>query len=137
MVQAQLYPYLNFQDQTREAMTYYQTVFGGELTLSTFADMGMSNDPSNDDRIMHASLTTPNGMMLMASDLPDGMTYEAGTAVQLALAGEDEPTLRGYFDALAEGGTVHEPLEKAPWGDYFGMCTDRFGMSWMVNIAGS
>ena len=137
MAEAGLYPYLNFQDQTREAMTFYQTVFGGELTLGTYGEMGMSNHPSNDDRIMHASLSTPNGMMLMASDLPEGTPFEAGTAVLLALAGDDEPTLRGYFEALAKDGSVQEPLEKAPWGDYFGMCTDRFGMSWMVNIAGS
>lgn len=137
MTDAHINPYLHFQDQAREAMDFYRDVFGGELTMQTFAEMGMSGDASNDDRIMHAQLVTPHGLVVMGADVPDGVPYQPGSAISIALSGDDEPTLRGFYDALAEGGTVIEPLEQAPWGDYFGACVDRFGTSWMVNIGGS
>jgi PhnB protein len=137
MTAVQMNPYLQFQDQARDAMGFYESVFGGELTTMTFAEGGMSGDPSNDDRIMHAQLVTPHGLVLMASDVPDGMPYEPGSAISISLSGDDEPTLRGFYEGLASGGTVIEPLERAPWGDHFGACTDRFGTSWMVNIGSS
>jgi PhnB protein len=137
MTDANLAPYLHFQDRAREAMGFYQQVFGGELTMQTYAEMGMSGDASNDDRIMHGQLVTTHGLVLMGADVPDGMPHQPGSAISLALSGDDEPTLRGFFDALADGGNVIEPLEQAPWGDYFGACVDRFGTSWMVNIGGS
>jgi PhnB protein len=133
----QMNPYLQFRDQAREAMDFYRSVFGGELSMDTFASMGMSGDPSNDDRIMHAQLVADHGLVLMASDVPDGVPYEPGSAISISLSGDDEPSLRGYFEALADGGTVAEPLTEAPWGDHFGMCIDRFGTAWMVNIGSS
>ncbi len=133
----QLNPYLQFQDRAREAMDFYRSVFDGELTMQTYSEGGMSGHPSNDDRIMHAQLVTPHGLVLMGADVPDGVPYEPGSAISISLSGTDEPTLRGCFDALAEGGAVIEPLVAAPWGDQFGMCVDRFGTSWMVNIGSS
>jgi PhnB protein len=133
----QMNPYLMFEDRAREAMGFYQEVFGGELTMQTFAEFGMSGDPSNDDRIMHAQLVTPHGLVVMASDVPDGVPYEPGSAISVSLSGDDDPALRGFYDALADGGTVVEPLSQAPWGDHFGACVDRFGTSWMVNISPS
>ena len=130
----QLNPYLMFQDRAREAMGFYQSVFDGDLTVTTFAEGGMSGDPSNDDRVMHAQLETPYGLVLMASDTPDGVPYQSGSAISISLSGDDEAALRGFYDALADGGTVIEPLTEAPWGDVFGACVDRFGTSWMVNI---
>jgi PhnB protein len=137
MTAVQLTPYLQFQDQARDAMGFYRDVFGGELTMQTFEEGGMSGHPSNDDRIMHAQLVSPHGVVLMASDVPDRAPYQPGSAIAVSLSGDDEPTLRGFYDALADGGTVVEPLAPAPWGDQFGMCVDRFGTSWMVNIGGS
>jgi PhnB protein len=131
----QLNPYLMFQDQAREAMQFYRDVFGGDLETMTFADAGMSGAEVNDERIMHAQLTTPEGLVLMASDAPDGAPHEPGSAIVLSLSGDDEQRLRGCFDALADGGTVVEPLGPAPWGDVFGACDDRFGISWMCNIS--
>ena len=132
-----LNPYLHFKDQARDAIAFYQEVFGGELTMQTYAEGGMSADPSNDERIMHAQLVTPHGLVLMASDVPDGFPYQPGSAISVSLSGDDEPTLRGLYDGLADGGTVIEPLREAPWGDQFGACVDRFGTSWMVNIGSS
>jgi PhnB protein len=137
MTSVQLNPYLQFQDQAREATVFYRDVFVGELTVQTFAEGGMSAHPSNDDRIMHAQLVTGHGLVLMASDVPDGMPHDPGSAISISLSGDDEPTLRANFDALAEGGSVIGPLRQAPWGDTFGACVDRFGISWMVNIADS
>ena len=134
MTDVHMNPYLQFQDQARDAMAFYQGVFGGELTTQTFAEGGMSGHPSNDDRIMHAQLVTPNGLVLMGSDVPDGVPYQPGSSISISLSGDDEPTLRGYYDALADGGNVIEPLTEAPWGDIFGFCIDRFGTMWMVNI---
>ncbi len=137
MTAVQMNPYLQFQDRAREAMDFYRSVFGGELSMDTFASMGMSGHPSNDDRIMHAQLVTDHGLVLMGSDVPDGVPFQPGSAIAIALSGDEEPLLRGYYDALADGGTVIEPLAKAPWGDHFGACTDRFGTGWMVNIGSS
>lgn len=137
MTDVQITPYLHFEDQAREAMGFYESVFGGELTMQTYSELGMSGDASNDDRIMHAQLVTSHGLVVMGADVPDGMPYQPGSAISIALSGDDEPTLRGFYDALADGGTVIEPLEQAPWGDHFGACVDRFGTTWMVNIADS
>ncbi|HSK23018.1 MAG TPA: VOC family protein [Egicoccus sp.] len=137
MAAVQLNPYLQFQDQAREAMAFYQGVFGGDLTSQTYAEGGMSAHPSNDGRIMHSQLVTADGLVLMAGDLPDGAPYQPGSSISISLSGEDEPRLSRCFDALADGGTVVEPLAVAPWGDRFGMCVDRFGMAWMVNIGSS
>jgi PhnB protein len=131
-----LNPYLNFRGNARDAMEFYKEVFGGELKMQTFAEFHASQDPSEDDQIMHGDLEARNGMRLMGADVPKRMEFQPGTNVSMSLSGESEPELRGYFDKLAEGGTVMMPLEKAMWGDTFGMLTDRFGVQWLVNIAG-
>jgi len=131
-----LNPYLNFEDSAREAMTFYQSVLGGELTVSTFGDFHASEDPTEQDKVMHSQLETPDGFVLMAADTPNAMEPRPQSGVSVSLSGDDEAKLRGYWDGLSEGGTVVMPFEKAPWGDTFGMCVDRFGTSWMVNAAG-
>jgi PhnB protein len=117
-------------------MTYYQSVLGGELTISTFGEAQASEDPAEQDNVMHAQLDTPDGLVLMASDTPAGMEYSPQAGVAVSLSGDDEDRLRGYWERLSEGGTVMMPFEKAPWGAIFGMCVDRFGTSWMVNAGG-
>ena len=130
-----LTPYLNFPEGTREVMEYYRSVFGGELTVSTFGETpGMGLPESENDKVMHSMLEAGSDMTLMAADVPPGM--DASPNGTLTLSGDDEDKLRGWWDALSGDGTVGVPLEKAPWGDAFGMCTDRFGVAWMVNIAG-
>jgi PhnB protein len=131
-----LNPYLSFRDAASEAMAFYQSVFGGELTRSTFADFGASEDPAEQDKIMHSMLTTDNGLVLMASDTPNSMEYTPGTNYSVSLSGEDDAELRGYWEKLSADSTITMPLDRAPWGDTFGMCVDKFGVSWLVNIAG-
>ena len=130
---SRLNPYLNFKDNAREAMEFYRSVFGGELSVSTFGEFG-SDDPATADKVMHAMLETPKGFTLMASDLPPGMDHNPGSNIAVSLSGEDADDLRGYWEKLSEGGSVQMPLEKQMWGDEFGMCVDRFGIPWMVDI---
>ncbi len=132
-----LNPYLSFRDNARDAMDFYKSVFGGELTQSTFGEFHASQDPAEQDKIMHSMLETSNGLVLMASDTPNGMDCTPGSNFSISLSGEDEAELRGYWDKLSDGGNVAMPLERAPWGDTFGMCVDRFGISWLVNITAS
>lgn len=133
----QLDPYLSFRDNAREAMEFYQSVFGGKLITSTFAEFHASDDPAEQDKIMHSMLTTDDGLVLMASDTPNRMGYTPGGNFSISLSGEqaDEGELRGYWDKLSAAGIVTMPLGPAPWGDTFGMCTDKFGVSWLVSIA--
>ena len=130
---AQLNPYLTFPGTAREAMTFYKDVFGGELTMNTFGEFGAEGE--GNDGIMHAQLEAPGGMVLMASDTAPGQGegFRAGDHMSVSLSGDDE-ALRGYWDGLSQGATVTMPLEKQMWGDEFGMLTDRFGISWLVNI---
>jgi PhnB protein len=131
-----LNPYLNFRDSTREAMTFYQEVFGGELIMNTYADFDMPVDDSERDKIMHSQLKTPSGFVLMCADVPASMPYAEGGAISISLSGDDADELTGYWEKLSASGTVGEPLAEAPWGDSFGECTDRFGIMWLFTIAG-
>ena len=135
-MQSKLNPYLSFKDNTREAMEFYRTVFGGKLDLSTFKDLHASQDPSEDNMIMHSVLEADNGITFMASDTPNRMEYRAGTNMSMSLSGDNEAELKAYFEKLSVGGMVIMPLEKAIWGDSFGMFTDKFGVQWLVNITG-
>jgi PhnB protein len=133
-----LNPYLNFRGNTREAMEFYEGVFGAKLTKATFADFGAATDESENDLVMHSDLEGPGGIRFMAADVPNRMDYQAGTNnFAMSLSGEsgDEAELRGYFEKLSERGEVTQRLERAAWGDMFGMCNDRFGIHWLVNIS--
>lgn len=135
-MQSKLNPYLNFRDNARQAMEFYRSVFGGELTMNTFEEFQASEDPSEANKIMHAMLEAENGITFMAADTPNQMEYHPGANISMSLSGDDENELSEYFEKLSKGGEITMPLEKAPWGDTFGMCTDQFGVAWMVNITG-
>ncbi len=130
---SRLNPYISFNGNAREAMQFYNDVFGGTLTVNTFGEFG-APDPAYADKVMHSLLETESGFTLMGSDLPPGMEYTAQNTIAVSLSGEDSDELRGYWQRLSDGGTVTVPLEKQMWGDEFGMCIDRFGTPWMVNI---
>jgi PhnB protein len=117
-------------------MQYYQGVFGGELALNTFGEYGAA-DTTDADKIMHSKLETESGFTLMCADNPPGTELQTGNNMAVSLSGDDAAELRGYWEKLSDGGTVTMPLEKQMWGDEFGMCTDRFGVSWLVNISQS
>ncbi len=134
-MQTALNPYLSFGNQTREAMTFYKTVFGGTLDINTFKEFQASGDPSEDNKVMHSMLKADNGITFMASDTPNSMKLSTESSISMSLSGDNDEELRGYFEKLSEDGAIVMPIEKAPWGDAFGMVTDKYKVTWMVNIA--
>jgi PhnB protein len=130
---SRLNPYISFAGNARQAMEFYERVFGGTLTMNTFGEFGTQDSPDADN-IMHAMLETDSGLTLMASDTPPGMEHHPGNNIAVSLSGDEADELRGYWQKLSDGGTVSVPLEKQMWGDEFGMCVDQFGIPWMVNI---
>ena len=131
---SRLNPYITFAGDAREALEFYQQVFGGTLDVNTYAAFGQADTPLA-DKIMHGMLETPSGFTLMGADTPTG-DPRPGNNISVSLSGDDESELRGYWEKLSDGATVSVPLEKQMWGDVFGMCTDRFGVTWMVDITG-
>jgi PhnB protein len=132
-VASRLNPYISFRGDARNAMEFYKSVFGGSLTLNTFGEFGAEESPGA-DKIMHGALETDGGFTLMGADTPPGMEHNPGNNISVSLSGDSGDELRGYWEKLSDGGTVAVPLEKQMWGDEFGMCVDRFGITWMVNI---
>lgn len=130
-----LNPYLHFDGEAADAIAFYADVLGGTTSVMTFGQMGMEGPDAN--KVMHGQLETDRGITLMVSDMPPGSSRQHGNDVTISLSGDDEPTLRGYWEKLSTGGEVETPLEKQMWGDTFGACTDRYGVHWLVNIAGS
>ena len=134
-----LNPYLNFRGDAREALEFYHSVFGGELSVGTFAEFGMTDVPEPErDLVMHGQLETPAGFTLMASDVPSHLDWSRGTnSFSVSLSGDsgDDAELRAYWAKLSEGAEIQQPLETAPWGAAFGMLADRFGVNWLVNIS--
>lgn len=128
--------YINFNGNAREAVEFYKSIFGGEVFMDTFGSYAgkMPVDDADKNKIMHAYLKGDNGIELMMSDAPSGMQVQAGGQISLTLNGDNETALREYWDKLSQGGTVDLPLEKAPWGDTFGMLTDKYGIQWMIDI---
>ena len=131
---SRLNPYITFDGNAREAMEFYQSALGGELTMNTFAEYGDSGPGG--DKIMHANLETPDGLTLMSSDTPPGMEASSGSSISVSLSGDDADKLRGYWEELTQDAEVFMPLEKQVWGDEFGQFKDKFGIQWMLNIAG-
>ena len=136
-MQTRLNPYISFDKEASEAIDFYQSIFGGKIEKTSFKDGGMPHELADAEKIMHAMLTADNDMVLMASDAPSGMERDKGSSISISLSGDNQEELQGYYEKLSEGGEKTLPLEKAPWGDWFGMCTDKYGVSWMVNISGA
>lgn len=132
--------YINLNGSAKQAVEFYQSIFGGKVESDTFGEFdeksggAMPVAEEDKDKIMHATLTGEY-VELMVSDIPSTWPKTPnGSNIVLALNGDDEDVIRGYWDKLAQDGKIDQPLEKAPWGDYFGSLTDKFGISWMVDI---
>lgn len=132
-----LISYLHFNGNAREAAAFYQSVFGGDLQLSTFAEYASEEMPVSDvdkDKVMNAYLKGDNGVQLMLSDIPSYMEYDDGHRMSLALNTNDEAQGRALWDKLSAGGTITVDLQKSMWNSIFGMFTDKFGVDWMLDI---
>lgn len=136
---AMLNPYLNFNDNCEEAFNFYKSVFGGEFaTVMRFADVPAEyqGSPSEAQKIMHMALPIGQGTILMGSDTPASMAPpKTGTNFGISISTDSEAEANRLFKGLSAGGQVTMPLEKAFWGDYFGMVTDKYGVPWMVSYS--
>jgi PhnB protein len=129
-----LNPFISFTNgRAKSAMEFYKDVFGGNLTLITFGSMGAEGEP-HADQIIYSHLETDSGYDIMASDVPPGQPHAPGNTIAMSLTGDDGDALRRYWGKLSDGGTVAIPMEKQMWGDEFGQCVDKFGITWHVNI---
>ncbi len=133
--------YINFKGNAKDALEFYQSTFGGTVESDTFGGFNETSGgampvPEEDnDKIMHATLTGEY-VELMISDYPSSWkNVPSESNITLSLSGDNDTVLRSYWDALVSSGTITQPLEVAPWGDAFGSVTDKFGVSWMVNIS--
>lgn len=133
-----LNPYLSFRGDAAAALEFYQHVLGGTLDIMRYGAMpGMMGDESESEKVMHGYLKTEDGFELMAADIPAVMADAqdstiGGTAV--CIWGDDVDRMQTFWDALANGGTVNQPFDPAPWGGRYGDVTDRFGVRWMLNL---
>ncbi len=133
--------YLTFKGNAEEAFNFYQQALGGNLETHRFKDMpeGDKLPEADQNKVMHTSLTLPNGQIIMASDtiesIPECRSQElvAGNNFTISITPENEAEADKLFAALSAGGTISMPLQKTFWNAYFGMLTDKFGIQWMVN----
>lgn len=126
--------HLNFRGEARAALGFYQSVFGGEQMLISYADAHNVQNPSEADQIMWGQVAAENGFRIMAYDVPSATAYEAGEIpVFVSIRGEDAAEIAGYWEKLREGSTIIQPLEPAQWATLYGMLKDRFGVTWVVD----
>ena len=130
---ASFLPYLNFGGNCREAYTRYQEIFGGELFVMPMSEMP-GDDAVESDLVAHAALMLPDGSVLMASDAPPGAPFGAVQGMYVSYSAPDPGEAKRVFDALAEGGEIEMPLGETFFSPAFGICKDRFGTPWMVNV---
>jgi len=133
---ARVTPYLSFAGNTREAMEFYQSIFGGKLDITTYADLHRTQNPAEEGLVAHSMLVGATGVTLMGSDSPTLEQHRAGGAVSVALGG-DETELTQHWGRLTEDGTVTVPFARSAWGALYGQCTDQFGIAWLLNATTS
>jgi len=133
--------HLNFRGSARAALDHYAAVFGGEVTAFTFAQGGDERDAADGavpDQLKWGGLQSPSGFAVMAFDVPPDRPYDAGTdAVYVSVRGDDADEITRYWEGLTEGGTVRAPLAPAGYAPLFGMVTDRFGVTWVLDVVAS
>ncbi|MBB6351054.1 MAG: putative glyoxalase/bleomycin resistance family protein [Nonomuraea muscovyensis] len=127
--------HLNFRGDARAALTFYQSVFGGDVAVVTYKDAGDIQEPAEADQVMWGQVTSGNGFHVMAYDVPARLPYHRGeTAFFISLRGDAAEEITGYWDKLADGATILQPLGPAQWAPLYGMLTDRFGVTWVVDV---
>jgi PhnB protein len=128
--------HLNFRGQAREALARYGSVFGGAVVVVRYRDAGAAPDPAEADQVMWGQVTAGNGFRVMAYDVPSRLPYDAGrNAVYVSVRGDSADEITGYWKGLSEGATVVQPLAPSAWSPLYGMLTDRFGVTWVLDVA--
>jgi len=127
--------HLNFQGQARAALAFYQTVFGGDLMQFTYAQAGRDTGPEDAGHIVWGQVDAPNGFRIMAFDVAAGTPWRQGeNAFYVSLRGETEEEVKTLWGRLADGAAVAHDLAPAQWSPLYGMLTDRFGVTWVVDV---
>ena len=134
-MQSKLNPYISFKETPVKLWNFIARSLAANLISARLKNFTLSRC-DEDNLVMHSVLEADNGITIMASDTPNRMQNHSGTNMSISLTGDNEAELKAYFEKLSAGGTVTMPLEKAMWGDSFGMCIDKFGVQWLVNISG-
>ena len=130
--------HLNFRGDTRAALTFYQSVFGGDLVMITYRDAGNVQEPSEADQVMWGQVAADNGFRVMAYDVPAATAWSPGeNAFFVSLRGQTTEEIIAYWKQLSDGATVLQSLEPSPWAPLYGMLRDRFGITWVVDVAAS
>ncbi len=128
-------PHVNFRGNAREALEFYQTVFGGELAIVSYADMGNS-DPALADRVTWGQVAADNGFRIMAYDVYPHLEWDPGqNPYFISVRGTDPAQLRAYWDKLVDGAEIKQPISPSQWAPLYGQLTDRFGVTWVLDIA--
>ena len=137
---AQINPYLHFNGNAEEAFNFYKSVFGGEFAMiSRFKDMTFEGSPTNEkeaDKIMHIALPIGKYNVLMGSDTPESMGKhnENENRTKISISAESKEEADQLFNGLSAGGQIEMPIQDSPWGSYFGMFRDKYGIEWMVDF---
>ncbi len=129
--------HVNLRGTARAALEHYRSVFGGEIAIATYADAHAVGDPAEADHVMWGQVVSPAGFHVMAFDVPSDRPYDAGTASYfISVRGDDTDELTRYWEGLAgEGATVIVPLAPSGWSPLYGMVTDPYGVTWVLDIA--
>ncbi len=137
---ATINPYIHFNGNAEEAFTFYKSVFGGEFaTIVRFKDMNFEGSPNigkEAEKIMHIALPVGKHNVLMGSDTPEQLGHhnEKETRSKISVSAESKEEAEKIFNGLSKGGQIEMPIADSPWGSYFGMFRDKFGIEWMVDF---
>ncbi|MFJ4274525.1 VOC family protein [Streptomyces coelicoflavus] len=127
--------HLNFRGDAREALTFYQAAFGGDVTLVTYKDAGDVQEPAEADQVMFGQVATADGLCVMAYDVPSALPWNQGeNAFFVSVRGESTEEITAYWEKLTDGATVLRPLGAAQWAPLYGMLRDRFGVTWVLDV---
>ena len=127
--------HINFRRQAREALSFYQAVFGGDMIVATHAQAYGTTDGAEADLVAWGQVVSEAGFAIMAYDVPASRPWSAGDAPYfVSVRGNDASELSAYWDKLSDGASVIQPLSKAAWAELYGMLTDRFGVTWIFDI---
>lgn len=127
--------HVNSRGHARELLEFYRSAFDGEVTIATYADIHAVEDPAQADQVAWGQVTAPNGFRVMAYDVQSSRDFDPGrNAFYIALRGTDTDEIQHMWDGLADGATIATPLAPAPFAPLYGMLTDRYGVTWIVDV---
>lgn len=128
--------HLNFRGNAREALEFYQTVFGGHLTVVTYEDAHRVQTPSEAKQVMWGQVLADNGFRIMAYDVPSQRPWDQGKdPLFVSVRGETADEIAAFWGKLSDGATIEEPLETSAWSPLYGRLRDRFGVAWVLDVA--